>query len=451
MFRYAVETERRFYLANEVVRHGHRRLGAAGDRGGVERRMGVGHVPQDPLRPEGAGADVQGRQRGGAAAGRALTPGARRAAGSARTRQRAGTGAHGYEVLARNWRCPHGEIDLVAGRAGRGGVLRGEGAGQGDGLRRSAGRGGLAQATSSAPPRASSGWREHRPRCGGRAVRRRGGGRGEDRSDHRRVLTARTMRRCSCRELTSSSPVRHVGSAQRWPSRSPRPARGCRWPPGPPTAWPRWPTATNGTAFRVDLLDPVAAEALMARVEADAGPVDVLVNNAGLESSRLLRYEEISRHPRRRHGSTSRCRWCSAAPCCRGCWPAARATSCTSRRWRGRRLSRDVGLQRHQGRAHQLRRVGADGAARHTGERHAGRCRPDRHRDVGPPRGARQLRPDPATAAPAPADPEEVAGTPRPPHGRRGAARPPPRAGAAPPVAHATGSARAHVGSPNWR
>ncbi|MFM2077114.1 MAG: hypothetical protein RJA49_1004 [Actinomycetota bacterium] len=52
--------------------------------------------------------------------------------------------------------------------------------------------------------------------------------------------------------------------------------------------------ATNGTPFRVDLLDPVAAEALVARVEADAGPVDVLVNNAGLESSRLLRYEEFS-------------------------------------------------------------------------------------------------------------------------------------------------------------
>jgi short-subunit dehydrogenase len=39
----------------------------------------------------------------------------------------------------------------------------------------------------------------------------------------------------------------------------------------------------GGTAFPTDLTDPVATEALMARVEADGGPVDVLVNNAGID------------------------------------------------------------------------------------------------------------------------------------------------------------------------
>ncbi len=49
--------------------------------------------------------------------------------------------------------------------------------------------------------------------------------------------------------------------------------------------------ATGGTAFTADLLDPAAADGLVARVEAEVGPVDVLVNNAGLESRSMLARE----------------------------------------------------------------------------------------------------------------------------------------------------------------
>jgi uncharacterized protein len=40
----------------------------------------------------------------------------------------------------------------------------------------------------------------------------------------------------------------------------------------------------GGKAFAVDLTDPDAVSALIPRVEAEFGPIDVLVNNAGLES-----------------------------------------------------------------------------------------------------------------------------------------------------------------------
>jgi short-subunit dehydrogenase len=46
--------------------------------------------------------------------------------------------------------------------------------------------------------------------------------------------------------------------------------------------------ATKGEAFPVDLLDADATDRLVARVEADAGPIDVLVNNAGMESREWL-------------------------------------------------------------------------------------------------------------------------------------------------------------------
>ena len=39
----------------------------------------------------------------------------------------------------------------------------------------------------------------------------------------------------------------------------------------------------GGTAFPTDLTDPTAVDGLIARVEADGGPVDVLVNNAGID------------------------------------------------------------------------------------------------------------------------------------------------------------------------
>lgn len=44
----------------------------------------------------------------------------------------------------------------------------------------------------------------------------------------------------------------------------------------------------GGHSFPADLLVPDQVDGLIARVEADAGPVDVLVNNAGLESTQWL-------------------------------------------------------------------------------------------------------------------------------------------------------------------
>ncbi|MEZ5379922.1 MAG: SDR family NAD(P)-dependent oxidoreductase [Acidimicrobiales bacterium] len=41
----------------------------------------------------------------------------------------------------------------------------------------------------------------------------------------------------------------------------------------------------DGFAFTADLLDPDQVDELIARVELEAGPIDVLVNNAGLETS----------------------------------------------------------------------------------------------------------------------------------------------------------------------
>lgn len=50
----------------------------------------------------------------------------------------------------------------------------------------------------------------------------------------------------------------------------------------------------GGRAFPADLLAPEQVDGLVARVEAEAGPVDVLVNNAGLESTRWLVHEPAS-------------------------------------------------------------------------------------------------------------------------------------------------------------
>ncbi|MGB8858062.1 MAG: SDR family NAD(P)-dependent oxidoreductase, partial [Ilumatobacteraceae bacterium] len=51
----------------------------------------------------------------------------------------------------------------------------------------------------------------------------------------------------------------------------------------------------NGKAFAADLLDAAAVDALVPRIEDAAGPIDVLVNNAGVETSQWLHLDEPSR------------------------------------------------------------------------------------------------------------------------------------------------------------
>ena len=66
MFRFVVETERRFYLANDVRWKPRARAAAPTSRSSLRRRLGVGHVPAGPFRVVGPGGDLQGRQRRGA-------------------------------------------------------------------------------------------------------------------------------------------------------------------------------------------------------------------------------------------------------------------------------------------------------------------------------------------------------------------------------------------------
>jgi hypothetical protein len=78
MFNYAIETDRRFYLANDVAIEVRSTGHADAARSDAARRVGVGHVPLGPLRAVGAGPDLPRRehreaaQRGPAALGMAL-------------------------------------------------------------------------------------------------------------------------------------------------------------------------------------------------------------------------------------------------------------------------------------------------------------------------------------------------------------------------------------------
>ena len=80
--------------------------------------MGVGHVPQEPIRAASARTQFQGSQHRGTSAGRSVSAAARIARGKwaedlvARWYEH-----HGYRVIARNWRCPRGELDVVAIRS----------------------------------------------------------------------------------------------------------------------------------------------------------------------------------------------------------------------------------------------------------------------------------------------------------------------------------------------
>jgi putative endonuclease len=75
----------------------------------------MGHVPKDPVRAKGSGADVQGRQRRRAAVDRVVEPSLAKQARGKWGEDLAARwyAARGYEVVDRNWRSPTGEIDLV--------------------------------------------------------------------------------------------------------------------------------------------------------------------------------------------------------------------------------------------------------------------------------------------------------------------------------------------------
>ena len=141
MFKYVVETERRFYLANEV------KMEAKGEgeshllRDQPRGRVGLGHVPAGPLRLLGPGGDVQGRQRRGAPGEGALAISVAARAGNPRvlsvtaSRPRRRGRAAGGRVVHVPWLPGSGpQLALPGRRAGPGPaarlhrrVLRGQG------------------------------------------------------------------------------------------------------------------------------------------------------------------------------------------------------------------------------------------------------------------------------------------------------------------------------------
>ena len=93
--------------------------------------MGMGHVPQDSPRAQGARAEFQRPQHRRAARQQHLANQAR--ANQARVNQARANRARaqfaedlvaawyereGYQIVARNWHCPRGELDIVAWRSG---------------------------------------------------------------------------------------------------------------------------------------------------------------------------------------------------------------------------------------------------------------------------------------------------------------------------------------------
>ncbi|MFM8857946.1 MAG: YraN family protein [Actinomycetota bacterium] len=82
--------------------------------------MGLGHVPQEPIRSARTDSEFQGRQR--------RRTSSRGPSGTDLSRQDLGTAgedlalqwylAHDYELIDRNWRCRAGEIDLIVARGG---------------------------------------------------------------------------------------------------------------------------------------------------------------------------------------------------------------------------------------------------------------------------------------------------------------------------------------------
>ena len=81
--------------------------------------MGMGSLPQEPVRAPSAGDEFQRSEHRRTSPARRLTPEQRAAARMARARWAEDLAArfyesNGYQIVARNWHCREGELDIVA-------------------------------------------------------------------------------------------------------------------------------------------------------------------------------------------------------------------------------------------------------------------------------------------------------------------------------------------------